>query len=245
MLWGIGALAHAALLALPFVIAAWAWIPLGLTVKPHDRLRQLLLVFAGLLAVVAPWTLRNAGVTHGFVPVATGNHVALLAASSHRAWTDTGLHGAPLDRDALRAEFPELAGRDELAADQLALVRATEHAREHALEAAGVLVPRVFGYLIAPLAPFDPRLAIAAALMLPFWLWGAFRALAGPRRLFQSLPVLIVAWFLARSLVLGATVAVRAPAEPMLALLAGVGLDDARRRLRAWSHGLKLITTRT
>src|SRR5438876_67206 len=98
-----------------------------------------------------------------------------------------------------------------------------------------------FGFAVAPLHPFDPWLTIAGALLLPFWLWGATRAATGARRLFQSVPVVIAAWFLARTLVFGTTTAARVPVEPMLALLAAVGLDDARRRARAWSHGLRVI----
>ena len=245
MLWGIGALAHPALLGLPLLMAAWAWVPLGLTVAPRDRIRQTLLVFAGLATIVAPWTLRNAGAVHGFVPVNTGNGVALLAASSHRAWTDPALRGAPLTRDQLVAEHPEVAGRAEVATDRLALERAAAHAAEHAPEALAVIAPRAFGFAIAPLHPFDPWLTIAGALLLPFWLWGATRAATGARRLFQSVPVVIAAWFLARTLVFGTTTAARVPVEPMLALLAAVSLDDARRRARAWSHGLRVIPGRS
>src|SRR6185295_3429454 len=110
-----------------------------------------LLVFLGCAVVVLPWTLRNAGAVHGFVPVSTGDGVALLQASSHRAWTDPALRGAPLEVAQTRAEHPELVGPGEVAADQIAFARAAAHARAHAAELPPVLGARAVGFLIAPL----------------------------------------------------------------------------------------------
>jgi hypothetical protein len=247
VLWGAGALAHPALLLLACVVTAWAWVPLGLTVTPRDRIRQMLLVFLGLTAVLLPWTLRNARVVHGFVPVNTGNGVALLAGSSHRAWSDRALRGAPEPVAELIAEHPELA-TGEVAADRYAFDLAAAHLRDHASEAAPVIVTRVLGFATGPLAPLELPLtlplAVGAWLMLPFALWGAFRATTGPRRLFQSLAVLVVLYFFARALIYGAGASARVPVEPVIALLAAVGADDVRRRLRARAHGLTVIPGR-
>jgi 4-amino-4-deoxy-L-arabinose transferase-like glycosyltransferase len=70
--WGLAALTQERALLLPVVIAVWAWVPLGLTVQPRERVRQLLLLALGVAIVVAPWTLRNAAMLHAFVPIVSG-----------------------------------------------------------------------------------------------------------------------------------------------------------------------------
>lgn len=243
LVWGVAALTHPAALVLPLGVVAWAWVPLGLTVQPRDRVRQVVLVLAGVAVVVAPWTLRNASALRAFVPVSTGNGVALLAATDHRAWTDASLHGAPVPRAVLAADHRGLASLGETRADQLAYDLALAHAAEHPAEFMRVLAPRALAFIVAP-RPTDWRLAVASLVLLPFVAWGAVRTLTGPRRMFQSFAVLAVAWFLMRGLIYGAAADARIPVEPLLALLAGVGLDDLRLRLRARSHGFEVIQGR-
>ena len=243
LLWGAAALTHPAALVLPLGVVAWAWTPLGLTVQPSDRVRQIALVLAGVALVVAPWTVRNAAVLRAFVPVSTGNGIALLAASDHRAWTDPALQGAPVPRIALAAAYPALASGSEARADQIAYRLALAHAGSHPGEFLRVVAPRALGFLITP-QPVDWRLAVASLVLLPFVIWGAVRTLTGPRRVFQSFAVLAVGWFLLRALVHGASPGARVPIEPLMALLAGAGLDDLRLRLRARSHGLEVIQGR-
>jgi len=243
LLWGIAALTHPAALVLPLGVVAWAWVPLGLTVVPSDRMRQTLLVLAGVALVVAPWTLRNATAMRAFVPVSTGNGLALLAANSHRAWTDDTLHGAPIPRAALAADHPEIVSGDAARADRVARGLALEHALAHPGESLRVLAPRTFAFAVAPL-PLDWRVASASIVLLPFVAWGAVRTLTGPRRLFQSFAVLAIGWFLLRGLLYGATAGMRIPIEPLVALLAGVGVDDVRLRLRAHTHGFAVIEGR-
>src|SRR5205809_159782 len=38
--WGVASLARPAALLLPVVVAAWAWVPVGLTVPARERMRQ-------------------------------------------------------------------------------------------------------------------------------------------------------------------------------------------------------------
>lgn len=243
LLWGAAALTHPAALVLPLGVVAWAWMPLGLTVQPSDRMRQVVLVLAGVVLVVAPWTTRNATALRAFVPVSTGNGIALLAASDHRAWTDPALHGAPVPRVALATAHPTIAAGSEARADRIAYGFTRDHALTHPGEFLRVLVPRALAFLIAP-RPIDWRLAVASLVLLPFVVWGAVRTLTGPRRVFQSFAVLAVGWFLLRGLVYGAGLGARIPVEPLIALLAGAGLDDLRLRLRARSHGFEVIQGR-
>ncbi len=238
LLWGVGALTHPALLGLAALVTAWAWVPLGLTVAPGDRLRQVGLVLVGLSIVVLPWTARNGAVAHAFVPVNTGNGVALLAASSHEAWTDPALAGAPAPQP-----LPVLAGAAaEATADRVAFAMATAHMRDHTAESLPVLGARVLSFCLGPRGTLP--LAITAWLLLPCALWGAARTMTGARRMFQSLPLVVALWFIARALVYGADAAARAPVEPVLALIAAVGLDDVRRRTRARAHGFTVIEGR-
>src|SRR5262249_48703947 len=64
VMWGLACLTRPTAMPLPFVVALWAWAPLSLTVAPGDRLRQLSLLFLGVLLTLAPWTIRNAAVLH-------------------------------------------------------------------------------------------------------------------------------------------------------------------------------------
>ncbi len=243
LLWGAAALTHPAALMLPLGVVAWAWMPLGLTVQPNDRVRQIVLVLAGVALVVAPWTTRNATALRAFVPVSTGNGIALLAASDHRAWTDPALHGAPVPRVALAASHPTIATGGEARADRIAYGLAFDHAGEHPGEFLRLLVPRALAFLITP-RPIDWILAVASLVLLPFAAWGAMRTLTGPRRAFQSFAVFALGWFLLRTLVQGAIPGARIPVEPLMVLLAGAGLDDLRLRLRVRSHGLEVIQGR-
>ena len=243
LLWGAAALTHPAALVLPVGVVAWAWMPLGLTVQPSDRVRQIVLVLAGVVLVVAPWTTRNATALRVFVPVSTGNGIALLAASDHRAWTDPVLHGAAVPRVALAAAHPTIKVASEARADQIGYRLAWDHAGSHPGEFLRVIAPRALAFLIAP-RPIDWRLAVGSLVLLPFVAWGAVRTLTGPRRVFQSFAVLAVGWFLLRGLVNGASLEARIPIEPLIALLAGAGLDDLRLRLRTRSHGFEVIQGR-
>ena len=51
---GLATLAQTSAALLPAAVAAWAWIPLGLTVAARDRGRQMLLLAFGLLTVLSP-----------------------------------------------------------------------------------------------------------------------------------------------------------------------------------------------
>ena len=84
--WGLAALTRSTALLLPVLVAAWAWVPLGLTLPARGRLRQVALLLLGLALAVGPWTLRNALVMRAFVPVDTGPGSALPAGDDAQVW---------------------------------------------------------------------------------------------------------------------------------------------------------------
>lgn len=222
MLWGAGVLTHPALLALPPLIAVWAWIPLGLTVAPSDRVRQVVLLLVGLILVVVPWSIRNALTFGSLAPVTTESAAAFHEANESGAWRiEVIAHGAlPPARPAGQA----------LGTTPVPGARA----------APAEAVPR---RALAFLAPSHRWLAVtmAGVIVLALALWGTVRALSGPRRWFQSLAVLPILAFAGLALAYGGGVAARVPAEPLFAVLAAVAVADLNRRFRARSRGFTVI----
>jgi 4-amino-4-deoxy-L-arabinose transferase-like glycosyltransferase len=87
--------ANAAVLLLPLAIAVWDLRPRWL----WRALAPPALVVAVALLVVAPWTVRNAVVLHGFVPVSTQLGTALAGTYNHAARAD---HRNPASWRSLR-----------------------------------------------------------------------------------------------------------------------------------------------
>lgn len=96
--WGLAALARPAALGLPLLVAAWAWVPLGLTLPARGRLRQIGLLLLGVALAVGPWTLRNARALHAFVPVTTDAGRALLAGDNPAVRADPAARGGASSR---------------------------------------------------------------------------------------------------------------------------------------------------
>jgi hypothetical protein len=174
--WSLAALADPPFAVAPLLVAAWAWVPLGLTISPGDRLRQILLMIGGVVAMGA---------------------LAMASPAARTLIIDgfaAGLGGAS----------------------------------------------RWLDVALPPVATWGRIPAVLALALVPLAVWGAARALMGPRRWFQSLPVLLAALALVLAILRGDAFA-RAPFEPLAALLAAVGFEDARRRMRAKTHGLRVI----
>ena len=93
----------------------------------------------------------------------------------------------------------------------------------------------------APAEPFRVWIWVWSLLTMPLAVWGLFRTLRGPRRLFQSLGFVIVLYFMAVAVVFSSGLRMRIPAEPMLLLFAAVGFEDARRRARMRARALRVI----
>lgn len=67
---GFAALTREVALGVGFALGVWWWLEADASQRPRAR-RHALLVLAVALAVVAPWTVRNARVLDAFVPVST------------------------------------------------------------------------------------------------------------------------------------------------------------------------------
>src|SRR5262249_37636558 len=118
--WGAAALARPAALLLPAVVAAWAWVPLGLTLPTRERTRHMALLLGGLLLAIGPWTVRNALVLRAFVPVTTGGGRALLDGNNERVWSDPELRGGEVESRGLEPYASQMRGLAEPAADAVA-----------------------------------------------------------------------------------------------------------------------------
>ena len=260
--WGWCALASVVALPIPLVVIGWAWVPLGLTVPPGERRRQIGLIALGATLVVLPWTARNAIVLRAAAPVTTSAGVALLAGNNADVWDTPALRGGALDVLAREpyagrlASLPEgerdrraawsalqfLSGRlrDWPAVAMARLARLWDPRWEREEAAARAPSSRGAG---RPPGAIDPVMA-ASLLLFPLGLWGAARAFVGQRRWFQALPVLVLAYFAAVAAAFFGMQRDRVPVEPLLVLLSSLGLEDLRRRLRVRRRGLRLVERR-
>jgi len=245
-MWGVASLTLESALLLPALIAAWAWVPIGLTVAPADRLRQVTLVLVGILLVAGPWCLRNTVDFRAPVLVTTragrslldGNRPLLHLESDSGPAIAGAAAGktseAEADARALREAWKMLAlnlrSWPAMAADKLA------HLWSIKSEEPG----RVVGPLAARLGRLD-LLFVWSLLVLPLAAWGLGHTLAGPRRWYQSLGALVVTYFSILGVIFQDSLRTRVPAEPLVTLMAAAGFEDLRRRVRALGRGLRVI----
>jgi len=259
ILWGLASLTRPTALALPVLVAAWAWVPLGLTVAPRDRIRQLLMMALGVTLVVAPWTIRNAISLHAFVPVTTGGGRALLDGNNPEVWRDPQQRGGANSTYRLEPWASRFRGKSESEVDGLARADALAFLAAHAAEwpaMAGAKLARFWRLtaeggntgtwqrqgspLAALLRRIDPLLTWSVCV-IPFAIWGLARSFQGPRRWYLSLPVLVIAYFSALAVVFWGALRMRVPIEPLVLLFAAAGLEDARRRWNTRARGLRVI----
>ncbi len=262
MLWGVAALTRPTALPLPAVVAAWAWVPLGLTVAARDRVRQTLLLLAGVAIVVAPWTIRNAVVLHAFVPVTTGGGRALLDSNNAMVWGDPRLRGGAVSVYGLEPWASRFRGHTDPEVDGIARGEAIAFLKAHAGEWPAMAAVKLgrFWRLTAEgggtghwqragspleslLDRWDPLL-IWSLVALPLALWGLIRALGGARRWYLSLPAWVIVYFSLLATVFWGALRMRVPVEPLVTLFAAAGLDDLRRRWLTRSRGLRVIEGR-
>jgi len=261
--WGLAALTRPTALALPLLVAAWAWAPLGLTLPARGRLRQVTLLLLGLALTVGPWTLRNALTLHAFIPVTTGAGGALLVGNNPGAWADPATRGGgsnDLWEELVRTEY---RGLSESEMDVRARARAVAFLREHVSEWPAMAAAKSarFWRLSADAGPtraskwvalplrrlvrtLDPVL-LWSAVVLPLALWGVALSLRGPRRWFQSLGLWVLLYFTWLGVVFFGSLRMRAPVEPLVVLFAAAGLDDLGRRLRVRRSGLRVVTRKS
>ena len=262
LLWGLACLTRPTAMPLPFVVAVWAWAPLGLTVLPQDRLRQIATLVLGVVLTIAPWTIRNAIVLHDFVPITTGGGRTLLDANNARVWDDPKLRGNAISTAEAEPWATRFRNHSELEVDRIASREAiafglsrwrdwpavgwAKLARFWRMSALTGSTGRWYRPGSLPdrlLAALDPLL-LWSLVVMPFALWGVVRTLRWNRRHFQLLPLWVIATFTAGSLVFWGALRLRVPAEPLVVLYAGVGFVDVLRRLRVRRSGLSLLSPR-
>jgi 4-amino-4-deoxy-L-arabinose transferase-like glycosyltransferase len=259
--WGVAALTAPTALVLPAIVIVWAWRPLGLTLGGSARVRQLGLLLLGIALVVSPWTLRNATALRAFVPVTTGYGRALMEANNPATWGDPAARGGT-DRASYQAALTgAFQGLDEATTDARARASAWAfiRGRPHdwpaiaAAKLARFAWPRATGEDdVASLRAgsrsvvtmrLDP-LPAWSLVMLPFALWGVGRSLRGGRRWFQALPLCFILAFMPVAVVFSGSIGTRLSVEPLVALLAALGLENVRRRLVTRRRGFTVVQGR-
>jgi 4-amino-4-deoxy-L-arabinose transferase-like glycosyltransferase len=259
LLWGLAALTRPTALPLPAAVAAWAWAPIGLSLRPGERTRQVALLLLGTALAIAPWTARNAIVLREFVPITTGGGRTLLDANNAIVWDDPALRGGAIStaerepwrtrwRNLSEAEVDRAAGAEAVA---FGLARWREwpgvawakFSRFWRLRSQTPSTGRWFqpGSLPDRLVGLADPLLWWSLVLFPCAMWGLFRTLRHSRRHFQLLPLVVVAMFTVGALVFWGALRLRVPAEPMVLLYASVGLTDLARRFRARRAGLELV----
>ncbi len=262
LVWGIAALARPTSLPLPLLVALWAWFPLGLTVTRRDRLRQVALLFAGVALAVGPWTIRNAIELKAFVPITTGGGRALFDANNPRIWDDPARLGGAESLYHVEPWASRYRGLSEVGADRLSSRLAKQFLRERVAQwpaAAAAKLARFWrltreggstGTWSRADSPLGRLLAMADPLLLwslfafPLALAGLVVTLHGGKRLFLSLPAVIIAFFTALAVVYWGALRMRVPVEPLIALYAAAGADALARRLRRGRRSFTVIEGR-
>ena len=262
LLWGAAALTRPTALPLPLLVAAWAWVPLGLTTGASERARQLAVLALGVVLVVAPWTLRNAGALHAFVPITSGGGRSLLDANNAIVWADPATRGGATSVYHLEPYATQFRGLSETQIDARSAALAREFLASHTGEWPAMAFAKLARFwrltseggatghwgasgspLAATLRVLDPLL-VWSLFTLPLALYGAWAALRGPRGLFQSLPLLVILAFTAGAVVYWGSLRLRVPGEPLVVLYAAIGADTALKRWRVQRSGMKLVERR-
>lgn len=258
LLWGLATLARPTALPLPALVAAWAWVPLGLTVRPAERLRQLALIAAGVAVVLVPWGVRNLNVTGTFT-LKTAGPKAFLDANNPALWADPARRGGANSAFEIEPYRTLFRGRSEVEVDSIASAEAWKFLNAHRAEWPAMAAAKLARFwrvtregggtgawadarspLLAAAARVDPLL-VWSCVVLPFAAWGLVRVARGPRRWFQAIVPLVILWFTALAALYWGGLRPRVPIEPLVALLAAAGLDEARRLVRMRGRGLTVI----
>ncbi|MCE9628042.1 MAG: glycosyltransferase family 39 protein [Candidatus Eisenbacteria bacterium] len=261
--WALATLTRPTALPLPFMVALWAWAPLGLMLQPAERAKQVGMVFLALVLVISPWAVRNTIVLGEFVLVTTGGGRTLLDANNAQVWDDPALRGNAISTAEVEPWKSKWEGLSETDVDraasaeaiafglsrwkqwpEMALVKLARFWRPNAVTsstgrwwARGSLPDRVLGTL-------DPLL-LWSLLVWPMALWGLVRTVRFTRRHFQLLPFWVIALFTLSTMVFWGALRMRVPVEPLVLLYAGAGIADVLWRVRMRRAGLALIASAT
>lgn len=157
-------------------MAAGVLIGLGALTRPTILLlalfRRRLVVLALALAIVAPWTIRNAIVLRDFVLTRSGTgFVFWLGNNPNATGSAVDVHGVPL-LDAAPAEFrARIRAAGELERDRIFRDAAFDYIAAHPLAAAGRFAKRVFYFWW-----FSPQWGVryAPSAMIVYRVWWSF-----------------------------------------------------------------------
>ena len=259
LVWGAAILTRPTGALLPLLIAAWAWVPLGLTLAARDRVRQTLLLAFGVVLVVLPWSVRNSLVTGHVVALKTGAGRAFLDSNNPVVWSDPATRGGANNAYAIEPYASRLAGHGEVEVDSIASALAWQFLNAHRAEWPAMALAKVARFwrltseggatgdwqgarspLRRLLRLVDPLL-VWSLLTLPFALWGVARSLGGSRRWFQSILIGVIAFFTLLTIPYWGALRLRVPIEPLVMIYAAAGFEDARRFVRQRSRGFRVI----
>ncbi len=261
--WAFATLTRPTALPLPFVVAMWAWAPLGLMLRPAERMKQVGMVFLALTLVLAPWAIRNTIALGEFVLITTGGGRTLLDANNAKVWDDPALRGNAISTAEVEPWKSKWEGLSETDVDraasaeaitfglsrwrqwpEMALIKLARFWRPNALTsstgrwwARGSLPDRLLGAT-------DPLL-LWSLIIWPLALWGLARTVHFTRRHFQLLPFWVIALFTASTMVFWGALRMRVPIEPLVLLYAAAGIADVVWRVRVRRAGLALISSAT
>jgi 4-amino-4-deoxy-L-arabinose transferase-like glycosyltransferase len=259
LLWGLAVLTRPTAMLAPLVIALWAWRPLGLSIRPGDRARQLAMLTLGVVVVVAPWTIRNAIVFRSFIPVTTSGGRVLFESNNEVVWNDPARRGGQIAVFDIEPYASRYRGRSEVEWDGIGRALAVDFLKRHVrdwpamawakfarfwrltAEGGGTGTWNGPGSPITSLRRAIDPLLLWSVPILPLAVWGLVRSLRGPRRWYQSIPALLIGYFTLLALIYWGSLRMRMPIEPLVVLLAALGFEDVRRRWRARRIGLGLV----
>lgn len=235
------------LLLVPVVIALWGARPW----RSRRAWAAPALALVATVAVIAPWTVRNALVFHTFIPISTSTGNTLAGTYNDKARNDPVAPGAwkvperaapyrAYLRRMRRADVPEhvvnrrLTGRvlDYVAAHPLYVPEVGFYNTVRLLDLGGRPRSRFTAQMIGIGRSY------ADAAVLCFWVVGALALLGVLTRYARRSPLWLWAFplvlFLSEVFVSTETPRFRAPLDPFVILLAALALTTAGERIGAW-----------
>jgi 4-amino-4-deoxy-L-arabinose transferase-like glycosyltransferase len=245
-LWGLATLTRPTVLTFPVVIVAWGWIALRHRVPFLSYARQAVLIGIGMAVVIAPWTVRNAVVMKVFLPVTSGAGIALFDSNNPEKWNDKVKSGGAMMVIGMEPYASRVRGLSEIESDKVTRQMAIEFLRAHVREWPAMAVAKLGRFwrlsnegkiwaqpgspILKLVRRVDPLL-IWSIVILPLALWGLTLSIRGERAWIRALLPIVILYFTALSAVFWGGLRPRVPIEPLVAILAAVGLRDlwARR----------------
>ncbi|MEO5988796.1 MAG: glycosyltransferase family 39 protein [Candidatus Eisenbacteria bacterium] len=259
LLWGLAALTRPTALPLPVLVALWSWWPLGLIVGGRERARQLSLLALGVVLAVGPWTARNAVEFQAVIPVTTGGGRSFLDANNPIVWDDPRLQGGATSVYGIEPYASHFRGRTEHEIDVISVRMARDFLADRWSQVPAMAAKKLarFWRLRAeggdtghwargdsPLSRFlgvvDP-LFVWSLLSLPLAVVGVGFSLRGPRRLYQSLPLLVIGAFSLGAMLYWGALRMRVPVEPLVVVYAAAGIESLRRQWRVRRSPLRVV----